>query len=116
MKICGYRCGRPVDKAAGAWRGVVNAPADALALASVSTKYPELAELLKQKSLRWGKFTLVSGKRSNYYIDGKLTSLDAAGAAATAAVAAEVEDAEPPGLVAVTTTLIVCPASPPASV
>jgi orotate phosphoribosyltransferase len=51
---------------------------------NVSTKYPELAELLKQKSLRWGKFTLVSGKTSDYYIDGKLTSLDAAGAAAIA--------------------------------
>lgn len=46
----------------------------------MSTKYPALVELLKQKSLRFGSFVLASGKTSTYYIDGKLTSMDAAGA------------------------------------
>ena len=59
----------------------------------MSTKYPKLAELLKQKSLRFGKFTLASGKTSSYYIDGKLTVMDAAGAAAVAeAILAEISD------------------------
>ena len=37
-----------------------------------------LTKLAKQ-SYREGKITLVSGKESNYYIDGKLTSLDSEG-------------------------------------
>lgn len=59
----------------------------------MDTKYTELAELLKRKSLRWGKFTLASGKSSNYYIDGKLTCMDPAGAAYIAdAVLNEIAD------------------------
>jgi orotate phosphoribosyltransferase len=39
-----------------------------------------LANLLRQKSLVRGEFTLSSGKRSNYYLDCKLTTLDPEGA------------------------------------
>lgn len=55
-------------------------------------RHPKLAQLLEQKSLRRGNFILASGKTSTYYIDGKLTSMDPAGAAAIAeAVFAEIE-------------------------
>lgn len=40
----------------------------------------ELIERLVAKSLKKGDFTLVSGKKSDYYINGKLTTLDARGA------------------------------------
>ena len=43
-----------------------------------------LKQLLLQKSLFRGNFTLSSGKQSNYYLDCKLTTLDADGAALTA--------------------------------
>ncbi|MGD9720607.1 MAG: orotate phosphoribosyltransferase [Pirellulales bacterium] len=39
-----------------------------------------LVALVKQKALRFGDFTLVSGKRASYYLDGKQITLDAAGA------------------------------------
>jgi orotate phosphoribosyltransferase len=42
-------------------------------------KYPQLAKLLQQKSLKRGKFTLASGRVSDYYIDGKLTCFDPEG-------------------------------------
>ena len=38
-----------------------------------------LKEILKEKSILRGEFTLASGKKSNYYIDARLTSLDAEG-------------------------------------
>lgn len=41
----------------------------------------ELLELLRQKSVVRGDFTLASGARSDYYVDCKLTTLDAKGAA-----------------------------------
>jgi orotate phosphoribosyltransferase len=40
----------------------------------------ELRELLVSKSLRKGDFTLSSGQKSTYYIDGKLSTLDSRGA------------------------------------
>ncbi|MDE3170794.1 MAG: orotate phosphoribosyltransferase [Acidobacteriota bacterium] len=43
----------------------------------------ELASLLRQKSLVRGEFTLASGKKSNYYLDCRLTTLDARGALLT---------------------------------
>lgn len=40
-----------------------------------------LLNLLRERSLRFGEFTLASGQKSDYYIDGKLTTLDGEGAA-----------------------------------
>ena len=39
-----------------------------------------LYKLLKEKSFFTGDFTLASGKKSNYYIDCRLTTLDPEGA------------------------------------
>ncbi|MEK6223995.1 MAG: orotate phosphoribosyltransferase [Thermodesulfobacteriales bacterium] len=38
-----------------------------------------LKEILQEKSILRGDFTLASGKKSDYYIDGRLTTLDAEG-------------------------------------
>ena len=43
-----------------------------------------LLEILREKSLKIGEFTLVSGKKSNYYFDSKFTTLDPEGAYLTA--------------------------------
>src|SRR5262245_14264661 len=40
----------------------------------------ELGALIRQKSLRIGDFTLSSGKKSSYYLDCRLTTLDPRGA------------------------------------
>jgi orotate phosphoribosyltransferase len=57
------------------------------------SRYPELAKLLIQKSLKPGNFTLSSGKTSTYYIDGKLTCLDPHGATLIAdAILKEIAD------------------------
>ena len=49
-----------------------------------STTSPEaraaLFSVLREKSFQTGDFTLASGKKSNYYIDCRLTTLDSAGA------------------------------------
>ena len=39
-----------------------------------------LRDLLLAKSYRQGTFTLTSGKTSDFYVDGKQTTLDAEGA------------------------------------
>jgi len=39
-----------------------------------------LMELVRDKALRFGKFTLASGKEAAYYLDGKQVTLDPAGA------------------------------------
>lgn len=39
-----------------------------------------LVSLVKQEALRFGEFTLVSGKKASYYLDGKQITLDATGA------------------------------------
>ena len=39
-----------------------------------------LKDLIRDKSLIFGDFTLRQGKRSTYYIDGKMTSFDSQGA------------------------------------
>ena len=58
----------------------------------VSTKYPQLAKVIKEKSLKHGKFTLASGRTSDYYIDARLSSLDPEGAARIAdAILSEIE-------------------------
>src|SRR5436189_6266043 len=40
----------------------------------------QLREIIRQKSLRTGEFTLSSGKRSSYYLDCRMTTLDPTGA------------------------------------
>lgn len=39
-----------------------------------------LIELVRAKALKFGDFTLASGKKAKYYLDGKQVTLDAAGA------------------------------------
>src|SRR5687767_2753216 len=39
-----------------------------------------LLVLLKERALKFGDFTLASGRRSSYYLDGRLVTLDAEGA------------------------------------
>ncbi|MEX0978740.1 MAG: orotate phosphoribosyltransferase [Pirellulales bacterium] len=39
-----------------------------------------LIALVKGKALRFGEFTLASGKKASYYLDGKQITLDSAGA------------------------------------
>ena len=39
-----------------------------------------LLALVKEKALKFGDFTLASGKKAKYYLDGKQVTLDAAGA------------------------------------
>ena len=46
----------------------------------MSDKRQQLLELVREKSFTTGDFTLASGKKSNYYIDCRLTTLDARGA------------------------------------
>ena len=43
-------------------------------------KLRELQDILRQKSLRLGDFTLSSGKKSSYYLDCRMTTLDPRGA------------------------------------
>jgi len=38
-----------------------------------------LIELVREKALRFGDFTLASGKKAKYYLDGKQVTLDPAG-------------------------------------
>ncbi|MBT4868065.1 MAG: orotate phosphoribosyltransferase, partial [Planctomycetaceae bacterium] len=38
-----------------------------------------LIELFKQRALKFGDFTLVSGKKSSYYLDGKQITLHSTG-------------------------------------
>jgi orotate phosphoribosyltransferase len=40
----------------------------------------QLRDILRQKSLRTGDFTLSSGKKSSYYLDCRMTTLDPTGA------------------------------------
>jgi orotate phosphoribosyltransferase len=39
-----------------------------------------LLDLVRQKALKFGEFTLASGKKASYYLDGKQVTLDSAGA------------------------------------
>ncbi|MEW5947184.1 MAG: orotate phosphoribosyltransferase [bacterium] len=48
-----------------------------------------LRNLLIEKSVRFGEFTLTSGRKSNHYIDAKQTTLDPLGARLTASVVLE---------------------------
>ena len=42
--------------------------------------YRQLVTLLKEHSVRWGHFTLASGRESDFYVDVRQTSLHPAGA------------------------------------
>ena len=39
-----------------------------------------LVALVRKKALKFGQFTLASGKKATYYLDGKQVTLDPAGA------------------------------------
>jgi orotate phosphoribosyltransferase len=39
-----------------------------------------LIELVRQKALKFGQFTLASGRKATYYLDGKQVTLDSVGA------------------------------------
>jgi orotate phosphoribosyltransferase len=57
------------------------------------SRYPRLVELLKSKSLKFGRFVLASGQVSSYYIDGKMTCMDPEGATLIAkAILGEIKD------------------------
>jgi orotate phosphoribosyltransferase len=47
---------------------------------SIEEKRARLCEILKERSLQFGDFVLRSGKRSNFFLDGKGTTLSAEGA------------------------------------
>ncbi len=47
---------------------------------SLSAAKERLLQILKEKSVFYGDFTLASGAKSNYYIDCRLTTLDPEGA------------------------------------
>jgi len=42
--------------------------------------HDQLKELIREKSLKFGDFTLASGKKATYYLDGKQVTLDGLGA------------------------------------
>ncbi len=46
----------------------------------MSLEKERLLEILRQRSVAYGDFTLASGLKSKYYIDGKMTTFDAEGA------------------------------------
>ncbi|MGE5532193.1 MAG: orotate phosphoribosyltransferase [Bacteroidota bacterium] len=48
--------------------------------ATVAQCRARLAELIKEHALRFGDFTLASGRKSTYFIDGKLVTLQSEGA------------------------------------
>lgn len=53
----------------------------------------ELIELLREKSVRFGTFTLASGKTSDFYVDARQTTLHARGSLLVAeAVLAQLDD------------------------
>lgn len=64
-----------------------------VSLRSMGDARARLLQMLAEKSFRLGNFKLSSGGNSDYYIDCRLTTLDAAGAVATGeAVLQEIHD------------------------
>jgi len=53
-----------------------------------------LIELIREKALKFGRFTLVSGKQATYYLDGKQVTLDPAGSRLIAEGILDLLDAE----------------------
>jgi orotate phosphoribosyltransferase len=58
----------------------VSAPADFSNVENFSGKRRRLLDIIKQKSILRGEFTLASGAKSNYYLDMKPTTFDPEGA------------------------------------
>lgn len=52
----------------------------------MSEKKTRLKEILLEKAVKFGDFTLASGKKSTYYINGKLATLDSEGLNLTAEI------------------------------
>lgn len=65
------------------------------------TDRQRLKEILLEKSYRKGTFTLTSGKTSDFYIDGKQTTLSAEGAYLCGKLIFELIQKEAPGIQAV---------------
>ena len=59
-------------------------------MSSVEDQRSELRDLLLEKSVCFGEFTLVSGAKSDFYVDSKLTTLDPRGARLIGALGWEV--------------------------
>lgn len=53
-----------------------------------------LQSLIREKALKFGDFTLASGQKSSYYLDGKQVTLDSAGACLVAEGMLDLFDAE----------------------
>jgi orotate phosphoribosyltransferase len=58
-----------------------------------------LQQLVREKALKFGDFTLASGRKSNYYLDCRLVTLDSVGAALIAEGMLELLSDELPDLV-----------------
>jgi orotate phosphoribosyltransferase len=54
-----------------------------------------LIELVREKALKFGDFTLASGKKATYYLDGKQVTLDGDGVRLVAEGILDLLDAEP---------------------
>jgi orotate phosphoribosyltransferase len=52
----------------------------------MADKKMRLKEILLEKAIKFGDFTLVSGQKSNYYINGKMATLDSEGLYLTAEI------------------------------
>ena len=58
------------------------------------SSHARLIELIKEKSLRFGDFTLTSGKKASYYLDGKQLTLDSEGSLLVANAILEIAENE----------------------
>ncbi|HKY33658.1 MAG TPA: orotate phosphoribosyltransferase [Candidatus Polarisedimenticolia bacterium] len=65
-----------------------------IAPGSPESRRAKLLDLLRRKALRFGSFTLASGRTSGYYLDGRLVTLDAEGAWLTARVILDLMERE----------------------
>lgn len=58
-----------------------------------------LKQLVREKALKFGDFTLASGRKSNYYLDCRLVTLDSVGASLIAQGMLDLLKENPPDLV-----------------
>src|SRR3989442_15609943 len=61
-------------------RGVEEPAAASDRIPGMDDQLRELRDIIRKKSLRIGDFTLTSGKKSSYYLDCRMTTLDPRGA------------------------------------